>query len=208
MSKDDGPPPQDPNPHPRKKTIDKGSRKKSKKSEDKGKGKPPPLDKGKPPHTGKGKPPPGGKGKPPPAKKGKPPPAVGSKKLHTKKKGHTIYSELKLNSSEENEGDEASKLRDNDFALAADLGWDPTAYYPDAPEVTRETTLSKLIDLRGELSSPVMMLQISDRDDCRLCQEMLPYVYNYVFCMHAAPLPTKHKKKHHHHQSRIKKPLY
>lgn len=140
LSTDDTPPPPPPDPKPpssRKKTVDKGSRKKSKKSEDKGKGKP----------HGKLPPPPG---------KGKPLPASGKKLPATKKKGHAIYSELQLqmNSSEE---DDASKLRDKDFALAADLGWDPTAYYPDPPEATDETKLSKLIDLRGELSSPLMM---------------------------------------------------
>ena len=189
LSKDkDNKPPQD----PKKKSVDKGSRRKSKKSEDKGKGKPaagtkkppppsgtkkpsPPAGDKKPPPPGHKKPPPSGDKKPlpPPGQKkpptgdkkplppgGKKPPPASSKKHPTKRKGHAIYSELQMNSSDE---DIAHEYGGKDYTLSTDLGWDPSTYYPDPPEATNETQLSKLIDLRGELSSPVMMLQSDDR---------------------------------------------
>ena len=131
------------------------------KSEDKGKSKNAPPGKGKVAPPPRKAPPPGrGKYAPPPGKrfglfgKGKHP-AISGKKSSKKKKGHSIYSELQLNSSGE---DNASKLRDKDFALTSDLGWDPTAYYPEGSHPPK---LSKHIDLRGELSSP-MMLQAED----------------------------------------------
>lgn len=121
---------------PRKKSsADKSSRKKSRKSEDKGKSKHP---------SG-----------------GKKPPPEGGRKHSTKKKGHTVYSELQVNSSEE---EKASKSRNKEVALAADLGWDPVAYCPvDPPEVPHETKLSKLISISGELSSPLLMFQNDGR---------------------------------------------
>lgn len=167
MSKNTKLPPEDPPPpSPQKKG---GPRKKSRKSDDKGKGagkRRPTTHPGKAPPPGKastpGNVPPPGK-KPMASQKGKKP-LSGGKKPAKKKKGHSIYTELQMNSDEE---DISYRQKDTDVGLASDLGWDPTAYYPhpSSQQPAHPPALSKHINVRGELSSPLMMHQSGE---CKL----------------------------------------
>ena len=114
-----------------------------------------------------------------------------------------MYSELQVNSSEEERASNSGR----EVALAADLGWDPTAYYPDPLEVPHETKVSKLISLTGELSSPLLMFQ---NDDCKLIVMQEQNTLQIILCIiyTAQQLPSKHKKKKHHHSHTKQQPLY